>query len=86
MDEGVSLRDALAAERQPKVKGPPCTIHTLLSDDGPLDEGDRDTLRAALADESIQGAQIARALASMEVEVKPHTVNRHRSGVCRCET
>lgn len=75
-----TLAQALEPNKQ---CGPPCSMATLLAN---LDDDDRQTLEAWLADPTMQHARIARALQASGHDIKQLTVNRHRNGDCRCAT
>ena len=77
----LSLSDLIAAEA--KRPGTKCSfIHIFKT----LDKADRATLEAALADESVTGASLHRALLRAGFTLGKDTVRRHRSGECSCGT
>jgi hypothetical protein len=78
----MSLRDQISAENNIR-KGPACSVQLLLAD---LDEDDRQVLTEALADTKIAGTAIARALLKEGHRVGSHVLNRHRRGMCSCES
>lgn len=61
--------------------GPKCTL-TLAK--GVLDESDAADLEAALADQAITNAVIAKALRARGFNVADQAVARHRRKVCAC--
>jgi len=74
-EEPVSLYDEARAAM--RVKGPPCKV-ALLPDDV------RDEVEAALADPSIHATALARVLKEHGHDCGHETLQRHRSGDCRC--
>lgn len=70
----MSLLDEIHAATAPG--GPRCTVCVLLTE---LPDADAADLAAALADRSIPGTAIARALAARDHHMRGNTVNRHRN-------
>lgn len=75
----MSLSAALAANRK-TLKGPICTVCTLVAS---LSPDDAKALQEAFADQGFTSAAIARALKAEGHDVSPNTVIRHRKGECR---
>ena len=75
----MGLADKLQETKQ-TVKGPICTLCTLLT---VLGADDRKALEAALVDLSFTGAAISRALKAEGHHISDMTVNRHRRADCR---
>ena len=70
------------AQGESKIaRGPRCSV-SLLDDEliAEIDEA-----LAAVSPGSITIAGVARALANRGVEIKAHTLSRHRAGECSCE-
>lgn len=64
--------------------GPPCGVEVVLDK---LDEQDKATLLAVLADRAVSSAAIATALTSNGHEINPAVIARHRrvgANGCRC--
>lgn len=78
----MSLRDQIVAENHVK-KGPTCSVKILLND---LDAEDRQALAEALEDEKIAGTAIERALLKEGHRMAAHNIQRHRRGMCSCES
>jgi len=78
----MSLRDQIVAESYVK-KGPTCSVKILLND---LDDEDRQALAEALDDEKIAGTAIERALLKEGHRMPAHNIQRHRRGMCSCES
>ena len=77
----MSLRQTIAEESKPALKGPPCTVSIVLTQ---LDKDDVAALQEALADPRVTGSAICRALEKEGHRVPPHSLNRHRRGICNC--
>jgi hypothetical protein len=74
------LAELIAAENKPPNPHQ-CKVFKLL---GELDKADRAVLESALADPSIRGAAIGRALTKLGHEVKGDRIQHHRRGGCEC--
>lgn len=61
--------------------GTPCTVGTILN---AMSKEDAKTLREALADPSIKGTAIWRALSGRGYKINEGTVTRHRRKGCTC--
>jgi hypothetical protein len=79
-----SLEDLADPERARALyhKGPTCSIQKAL-EMIPAEQGE--LLRKALDNPNARGIDIADALAAFDLDVNPHTVQRHRRGRCRCD-
>ena len=75
----MSLSAALAANKK-TVKGPICTVCTLVAG---LSADDVTALQEALDDPAFTGAAIVRALKAEGHDISPHTLIRHRKRECR---
>ena len=75
----MTLSAALAANRK-LVKGPTCTICTLMSG---LPADDAAALQQAFNDFGFTSAAISRALKAEGHEIHANTVIRHRKGECK---
>jgi len=75
----MSLADALDREGA-RRKGPTCSVSGIL---GALDDDDRAALLASFASTQPSTA-ISRALTTINVQVAPTTLSRHRRGECTC--
>jgi len=78
----MSLRDQIISESTTK-KGPRCSVLTLLNE---LDADDADALREAMADPKIPGTAIQRALLKEGHRMGAYNIQRHRRGMCSCES
>lgn len=76
----MSLASEVAALRVSRTR---CSI-ARVSD--ALDEPDRGDLARLLDDPEVLGTLISRALIARGHNVKPHTVQRHRRGICECHS
>ncbi|CAB5216972.1 hypothetical protein UFOVP199_21 [uncultured Caudovirales phage] len=74
----MSLAAALAANKS-SLKGPRCTICTLMDT---LTKDDAAALRTAMADVTFTGAGISRALKAEGHTISGASVMRHRKGEC----
>lgn len=63
-------------------KGPTCGVAVAL-ETLPTDQAD--LLRQAIENTHARGIDISDALTAFDLEIAPHTVQRHRRGRCRCE-
>lgn len=70
------------ATKTPGPRWQECTVAYALRT---LPADKRRLLRAALDNDSVEHAEIARALRSEGIHVTGQTVGRHRAGDCRCE-
>lgn len=75
----MTLSSALEAYKG-TLKGPRCTVCTLLND---LSSDDLAALEAAMADPAFTSAAISRALKAEGHQIAPITVGRHRKKDCR---
>jgi hypothetical protein len=75
----MSLSAALAANRK-TLKGPICTVCTLVAN---LSPEDAKALQEAFDDFGFTSAAIARALKAEGHDISPNTVVRHRKRECR---
>lgn len=78
----MSLRDQIAAETVIK-KGPTCSVATLM---GELSKDDAEALAEALATQRVPGTAIERALLREGHRMPAATIQRHRRGMCSCES
>jgi hypothetical protein len=69
-------------EQQNRAAPPKCGVALALL---ALDDADAADLTAALADLSITGTVISRALDANGHRVSDQSVNRHRRGICGCD-
>lgn len=76
----MALSDHLSSARRASSTGLPCSIGKLLAE---LPTADKETLETWLR-EGFSGRRIYEALKAEGHEVGHQTVNRHRSGGCRC--
>ena len=76
----MAFADALAAQLTGAYK-PTCTMKLIVAS---LSKADAKQLADALADRSIPGAAIARALRADKHKVSDDTVRRHRNLECEC--
>lgn len=74
----MSLAAEVAALAVPRAR---CSLARVADS---LDDADRADLRALLADPDVLGSLISRALIARGHNVKPHTIQRHRRGMCAC--
>ena len=63
--------------------GPRCGIAKLLDEEGPLEQGTREILAAAL-ESTRTSAAIARWLRAEGQQVRDQTISRHRGKECAC--
>lgn len=75
------LADLIDKDKQPGHVE--CGVTLLLAS---LPKTDAADLRAALADASIAGTSISRALAAIGHKLRGATIQRHRRGECGCGT
>ena len=78
----MSLREQIVAESTIK-KGPSCSVLLLF---GELNDEDAEALREALADPKVPGTAIQRALLKEGHRMNAHNIQRHRRGMCTCES
>lgn len=76
----MSFTAALSEAKAEAHKGPQCTMGAVLKA-----SMDADQIRAALADQSLTGTIIAKALTKAGHAVRSEAVQRHRRGACDCE-
>jgi hypothetical protein len=76
----VSFTDALSKAKADFSKGPACTIATVLAS-----HPEADQIRGAIADNSVPGTLIAKALTDSGVKIGSTPIQRHRRGACGCE-
>lgn len=62
-------------------QGSQCDMGLLLAR---LPQSDKSEIEEALADDTVEGTALARALKNRGIDVAAHTVNRHRRGDCSC--
>jgi hypothetical protein len=74
----MSLLDEARAYAAPKAT---CSVPGVLAS---LSEDDAADLRAALADPTITGTAIERALTNRGIHLRSSTIRRHRSRGCLC--
>jgi hypothetical protein len=75
------LADLIQQSKRPN--GPVCATANLLHT---LPKAEAADLRAALADQSVPGTSIARALVKLGHKISGSTIQRHRRGECGCGT
>ena len=75
----MALSDSLAIEAGNSLRGPRCTVCTLIAT---LSRADRDALLCALKNDSVTSAAIARALRRENHAISAITLRRHRKGEC----
>lgn len=76
----MSLAKAFASG-PPLIKGPACSVATTLEQ---LNNEDRATLEAVLADKRWRSTDIAAQLEAEGISVSDSTLSRHRRGACKC--
>ena len=76
----MKFADALAVETD--RPGPKCRTGILLEE---LPKDDAADLRAALADPTVAGSMIARALTKLGHPMQAQSIVRHRKGDCGCD-
>lgn len=75
------LADLISQDKKPGRLA--CGVSLLFA---ALPKADAADLRAALADASVAGTTISRALTTLGHSVKGQTIQRHRRGECGCGT
>lgn len=76
----MSIKDIIDQESRRNVRAE-CSVFTILHD---LPQEDVPDLLAALRNENLTGAVIARALTAAGYRVSGQTLRRHRKGECAC--
>jgi hypothetical protein len=75
----MSLADLLANRSRPT--GTTCWVQLARLE---LSGDDRATFEEALEDPTVTAVLLSESLAALNVDLGPHSISRHRRGLCKC--